>query len=960
MLLLVSFAHAIPLRGEEVTLVKDIEDAGIGGYKGSPVTLNGYLYFFGEDFAHGVEIWKSDGTTEGTELFADIRKGPQSNFARPGAVDADYRVPELVRVGDYIFFPGNDGEDNKGLWKTDGTIEGTQPVKNFPSDKWGSNLYSLTDVAGNLYFTAYGDRELWFSDGTEEGTILYMEADAENAMENFERLTNVNGELFFFTNNSHKMWKTSGPQTAAIELWDFEDHHVNFVGAPNDDDDNGFLYFATTDGRNDQMWKTDGTVNGTAPVENPGLSEFGPILQTADNIFFVADSRETGEELWVTDGTDNGAQLFADVKPGRGSGHPRNLILFSGELFFTPFDVASGYELFRSDGTPEGTHLVKNIYPGKKSGVGGTMVVFGDYLYFQGSEPTNGVTLWRTDGTEDGTMLFHTINDWTYGSGPNRIAITENHKFFRAYAGEPREDIWMSDGTNEGTVRIREFVHKNVGTSFNFLTNVNGVIFFRAHTEESGFELWKTDGTPEGTGLVMDIVPGPDHSNPFPLGQYDGILYFELTYDDPNGELWRTDGTEEGTWAVKSTWGDLVEVDPLRFQVADGTLFFLIGNRDSFSPRRRQLWKSDGTPEGTEVVLVPFEDHLVGYNTRMKASGGQVFFYETFGEIHEGLWRTDGTAEGTYQVKDINPGPDDSYLTDLTDINGTLYFRAYTGTHGNELWRSDGTTEGTYMVRDIYPGPLPEFEDPDNLNQNIDFEQGDLVYSNGYIYFLADDGIHGGELWRTDGTEEGTTLVCDINPGPGDSFPFNVTDVNGEVYFIAYPHKKQNQLWKSDGTEAGTVHIANLNSAPGFDWVSHFPANQFVSFKDQLYFVNYRRETGFELYTLKRTEADHYFPLSVDIGRGWRKSDWLGVFFTPNLPWVWHNEHGWLYFPESESGDRWFWDLAQGWLWTSEDQYPLMYRYNDDSWLWYRVASTDPRIFQNYKTGQMEEIARSE
>ncbi len=378
--------------------------------------------------------------------------------------------------------------------------------------------------------------------------------------------------------------------------------------------------------------------------------------------------------------------------------------------------------------------------------------------------------------------------------------------------------MWVSDGTDEGSVRVRDFIQKEIGTFYSSLTNVNGVIFYEAYSEEFGVELWKTNGTPEGTGLVKDIAPGPDSSSPFPLGQHDGILYFAVTFDYPNGELWRTDGTRDGTWVIKRTWGELVEVRPRQLEVANDTLFFFVGRLGKLSPRRLQLWKSDGTPEGTEMILLPIEENLVGFNTKLKASGGQVFFYQAFDGFSKELWRTDGTPEGTYSI-DINPGPEDSYITDLTDINGTLYFRAYTETHGSELWRSDGTVEGTYMIKDIYPGPLPEYETPGTFHQNIDFEQGRLVYSNGYIYFLADDGIHGGELWRTDGTSAGTMLVRDINPGPEGSFPFNVTDVNGVLYFIAYPQEVHNELWKSDGTEVGTVHIANLISAPGLDWV---------------------------------------------------------------------------------------------------------------------------------------------
>jgi ELWxxDGT repeat protein len=85
-------------------------------------------------------------------------------------------------------------------------------------------------------------------------------------------------------------------------------------------------------------------------------------------------------------------------------------------------------------------------------------------------------------------------------------------------------------------------------------------------------------------------------------------------------------------------------------------------------------------------------------------------------------------------VKDINPGSADGYLSYLTNVNGVLYFTANDGTNGYELWKSDGTAAGTAMVKDIYPGSGSG--SPSNLT-NV----------NGVLYFSANDGTHGTELW---------------------------------------------------------------------------------------------------------------------------------------------------------------------------------------------------------------------
>src|SRR5438876_992683 len=67
------------------------------------------------------------------------------------------------------------------------------------------------------------------------------------------------------------------------------------------------------------------------------------------------------------------------------------------------------------------------------------------------------------------------------------------------------------------------------------------------------------------------------------------------------------------------------------------------------------------------------------------------------------LSRAQGAA---FMVKDINTtaAGGSSYPQNLTDVNGTLFFSANDGVNGTELWKSDGTDAGTVMVKDINPG----------------------------------------------------------------------------------------------------------------------------------------------------------------------------------------------------------------------------------------------------------------
>src|SRR5262249_5675611 len=114
------------------------------------------------------------------------------------------------------------------------------------------------------------------------------------------------------------------------------------------------------------------------------------------------------------------------------------------------------------------------------------------------------------------------------------------------------------------------------------------------------------------------------------------------------------------------------------------------------------------------------------------------------------LWKSDGTPDGTVLLESFAGGT--TSVASLTNVNGTAFFVASDGVLGAELWKSDGTTDGTVLVKDIYPGSRSS--DP-----------RDLFEFNGTLFFTANDGVHGRQLWESDGTEAGTLLVKIINPG---------------------------------------------------------------------------------------------------------------------------------------------------------------------------------------------------
>ena len=143
-------------------------------------------------------------------------------------------------------------------------------------------------------------------------------------------------------------------------------------------------------------------------------------------------------------------------------------------------------------------------------------------------------------------------------------------------------------------------------------------------------------------------------------------------------------------------------------------------------------------------------------------------------------------------------------LADLTAFDGTLYFTATDGSSGLELYKSDGTESGTTIVQDINSGS--EGSDPGSGDGT------QWVAVDGYLYFAAYSDTSGIELWRTDGST--AEMVKDIAPGSDSSSPEFLAAYEGELYFSASSGSDgDTELWKTDGTEGGTKEVKEIGRA---------------------------------------------------------------------------------------------------------------------------------------------------
>jgi ELWxxDGT repeat protein len=297
------------------------------------------------------------------------------------------------------------------------------------------------------------------------------------------------------------------------------------------------IYFSGWDPENNyELWKTDGSPEGTKMVKNINPEdaslysiEEDRYIVFEDELYFVANDGSIGSELWKTDGTEEGTVPVTDINP-LGSSSPRSLYEINGSILFIADDGTGGSELWKTDGSINGTSLLIDIYPGEEDGAFSYHSErYNGELYFAGNDGENGIELWKSDGTMEGTKMVKDISP--SGSRPQDMMATDSLLYFTAADSLGRR-IWQTDGTEAGTKPVLDM------NGIDLMAVIDGILFFEAEDEEYGHELWRSNGTEEGTFMVKDIFEGPASSQPYFQSFVDGTLYFSAIDKDHGRELW--------------------------------------------------------------------------------------------------------------------------------------------------------------------------------------------------------------------------------------------------------------------------------------------------------------------------------------------------------------------------------------------------------------------------------------
>jgi ELWxxDGT repeat protein len=809
-------------------LVKDVNPFTEGSFPRQFTGVGDTVYFSAYTAGSGRELWRTDGTTGGTRLVADVNTAPDP-FRPPRGASSN---PATLRaVNGRVVFMANDNVHGREMWASDGTREGTFLLADInpgvgdgvPEDY--NSVYDREPTLSNgvLYFVAKsgtGETGLWRTDGTPAGTRSIQVA-APGAFSSPMNLVDLNGTLYFSaasTKYGQELWKTDGTPGGTMMVKDVApgDWASMTPNSPRPVGMGGLLYFFADDALGTSgLWKTDGTDTGTAFVS--GLApNFNPAaLAATDSRVFISDY-STDRSVWGSDGTSAGTHRLKHFVSAGGFVPVGDTMYFMGDAGND--GDASGFELWKSDGTPAGTAVVTDLNPGPARSMQGDLVKIGPELFFNATDGNSGVEVWKSDGTAAGTALVKDIvpgplPNYDFGQGPDPVprdlAAVNGRLYFSASAqsgfetpqGDP--EPWVSDGTAAGTVQIRNVNTQPVARAApSAVVRADGRLWFTADDGNHGIELWNTDGTDAGTKLVQDLYAGPGDGVRKFVGTLNDSLYFYGSFRDLpfDGALYRTIADPNDP-AFRLLRADVVDFGDAHATFG-GNLYFtaragsLVGSGSGTT-----LWRTDGTEDGTVAIK-----ELVPGSTTVKVSafaqaGGKLMFVARDGG-NDQLWKTDGTAAGTVMLKQFPVRTDGSSPPgELVALGNRVYFTALSFASGDVLWASDGTETGTVEVK-----WLPTFGDP---APRFLRRMGDA------LYFLTSGGTGRRTLWRSDGTTFGTTqLTPQAAPG------WDRLLVTGDSIYLA--SFATGQLWKSDGSAAGTALVRQVADAGGDGTIEFF------------------------------------------------------------------------------------------------------------------------------------------
>lgn len=460
------------------------------------------------------------------------------------------------------------------------------------------------------------------------------------------------------------------------------------------------LFFsATTPEVSRGLYVSDCSEDGTYRVDTPGVRFAWPVARGAGDIaYFVASSFTTGYDLWRTDGTQVGTYPVTAFDAPEPFGHEEYgfLAMRTGVLFQAlSSDVQSVGYWFASVDTPGATEIA-------------------------GIEIPRGSDL----EAEDRALIL----------GEDGRAI------FQAWSSSTGNELWISDGTIQGTRAISQIGPGTGDANLRRLEEDRGKVLFEAFTPDRGREIWISESNSDSVRRLSDFASVEPFAIP---SSSEGVKRF--VHRDSVWVVASEPTDRDQAWSCPLNGGGQEMLTRLGRSSTSSSPIGFGGSRARFgfdvcTSFGLQFWTSDGTSIGTTLQPVRSAPCLFGifraFNWRSPLGGGGLLAEWPF--------------EGVTQLLQID---DSSEIRVLTQFEAGWCCRGARTGEGFVYGRNTG--DAVELWRSSIPSG--ESERIAILDQPVGADQCSTLALGEQVGLMLTS-LYGepSEIWRTDGTSEGT------------------------------------------------------------------------------------------------------------------------------------------------------------------------------------------------------------
>lgn len=703
------------------------------------------------------ELWQSQGQEKDAVVFETITRGGAPNIAGM-----------MASTEDWLVFMAPDSESRTtGLWAVD-----------------KSGVLQLLDTGvlttqrpffcvSHAYYTKRDDGQirLFRTDGTVANTGRVSTGEEVDYRNPDQFL--VAGDTVYFqandTTHGTELWRVGADGVAKLQS--------DVLAGRNSSSPEPLAVFQDSvwamarNGGGNRLWQIP-LNDSEAPSRVEGLDD------SIDNhyvheahvaggfLFLISGSAQNSPERWLTrtDGTRSETEVFEDgwftEEDATDAGWPY-LYPLQETVLFPSFKVATGVEPYawkEEDDTP---NLIKDAHSTPITGARAALL--------QGTPGSDDIQYF-TITAEDETELRRLRSNRSIQVLRNKDAIDFGYSLTANFTTGTtffvdRQGLWsvLPNASSPALIYPNNTARPEVtARHMPFTTTDVGILFQATVSGGLSYDIYHSDGILGGNTVIF----GQFREYFGVPVNFDGLTYYVLNHIQASAQPRITNG---------------IIVDRL-FPFTFPAPVALLGRTDShlYFSENSTIWSYSrggridraGAPASVSPLVVP-----------PAADDEDRLFYIGRDARHDELWVTDGSEDGAERLTDLQELNESGGIIQLTTIDDVLFFAAKEETTGFELWRSEGTEDETMRLTDLRAG------EEDSLSDNADIPMMGALGT--HVYFAADDGVHGMELWRVHKSGAPIELVQDLVPGPGGSEPHNFTVINGRLFFQATDPSRQ-------------------------------------------------------------------------------------------------------------------------------------------------------------------------